>query len=308
MDMQQLADAALIEMLVEDTRVTYRRIAEATGMPESSVRARVQRVISAGRVVPSVLVHPGIETRRLTFMMRIVLADGAEPESLLRHPEISVSPWAAVTSSTGQVFVQLASVDLEEMVATTARVRALPEVAVLTTTLVSRVYVGANWQTRGQADVRWARTPTRGIDGLDRQLIDALRRDGRASYTDLSGIVGLTVAATRRRVLRLVEDGLIRFATRVVDGSLVRQEASIDVLLASDTIDEFIRDVCELPSIRYVIEQTGEFNVSCYAVAESTSALLGAVDTIARDARVLASRTDPFLVLQDRVSWSDALI
>jgi DNA-binding Lrp family transcriptional regulator len=131
-----------------------------------------------------------------------------------------------------------------------------------------------------------------------------LRSDGRASYTDLAQVVGLTVAATRRRVLRLSEDGLIRFATRVVDGSLASEEASVDVLLGAANVEAFISDVCKMREIRYVIEQTGDYNVSCYAVAESGAELLAAVDRISRDPRVIASRTDPFLILQDLVSWS----
>jgi DNA-binding Lrp family transcriptional regulator len=304
MDMQQLADATIIEMLVEDTRVTHRKISEVTGIPESTVRSRVQKVIASGRVVPSVLVHPSIEARRLIFMMRIVLVDGAGPADLMEHPQLNISPWAAVAASSQQVFIQLAAVDLEDMAATIAEVRTLPEVGVVTTSLVSRVYVGANWQRHDLPEEQWARTPTRSLDDLDRLLVDTLRSDGRASYTDLAQVVGLTVAATRRRVLRLSEDGLIRFATRVVDGSLASEEASVDVLLGAANVEAFISDVCEMREIRYVIEQTGDYNVSCYAVAESGAELLAAVDRISRDPRVIASRTDPFLILQDLVSWS----
>lgn len=38
------------------------------------------------------------------------------------------------------------------------------------------------------------------LDAIDRHLIDALQRDGRASYAELAELVDLSPAATRLRV------------------------------------------------------------------------------------------------------------
>ena len=48
------------------------------------------------------------------------------------------------------------------------------------------------------------------LDDIDRQLIDALQRDGRASYADLAELVGLSPAATRLRVQRLLDAGVVQ--------------------------------------------------------------------------------------------------
>ena len=42
------------------------------------------------------------------------------------------------------------------------------------------------------------------LDDIDRHLIDALQRDGRATYAELAELVGLSPAATRLRVQRPV--------------------------------------------------------------------------------------------------------
>jgi Lrp/AsnC family leucine-responsive transcriptional regulator len=53
-----------------------------------------------------------------------------------------------------------------------------------------------------------AEAPGAPID-VDRQLMAALARDGRASFTDLAERVGLSVSAVHQRVRRLEQRGLI---------------------------------------------------------------------------------------------------
>jgi Lrp/AsnC family transcriptional regulator, regulator for asnA, asnC and gidA len=48
------------------------------------------------------------------------------------------------------------------------------------------------------------------LDPIDRQLIEALQRDGRASYADLAELVGLSAPATRLRVQRLLDQGVVQ--------------------------------------------------------------------------------------------------
>jgi Lrp/AsnC family leucine-responsive transcriptional regulator len=51
--------------------------------------------------------------------------------------------------------------------------------------------------------------PGGGSPDVDRALLAALARDGRASYTDLAERVGLSVSAVHQRVRRLEQRGLI---------------------------------------------------------------------------------------------------
>src|SRR3954467_5586395 len=56
---------------------------------------------------------------------------------------------------------------------------------------------------------------------VDRALLSALARDGRASYTDLAELVGLSVSAVRQRVRRLEQRGLITGYAAHVDAKAV---------------------------------------------------------------------------------------
>ncbi len=56
---------------------------------------------------------------------------------------------------------------------------------------------------------------------VDRQLLAALARDGRASYTELAEKVGLSVSAVHQRVRRLEQRGLITGYRAALDPKLL---------------------------------------------------------------------------------------
>jgi Lrp/AsnC family leucine-responsive transcriptional regulator len=59
------------------------------------------------------------------------------------------------------------------------------------------------------------------VPDVDRALLSALTRHGRASYTDLAELVGLSVSAVHQRVRRLEQRGLITGYAAHVDAKAV---------------------------------------------------------------------------------------
>ncbi|WP_022886809.1 Lrp/AsnC family transcriptional regulator [Glaciibacter superstes] len=55
------------------------------------------------------------------------------------------------------------------------------------------------------------------MDNLDRGILDLLRQNARAGYGDIGSVIGLSASAVKRRVDRLVADGVIRGFTIQVD-------------------------------------------------------------------------------------------
>ena len=53
----------------------------------------------------------------------------------------------------------------------------------------------------------------RALDAIDRTLVTLLQRDGRTSYATLARAAGVSGSAARRRVRRLVAEGVVRFMT-----------------------------------------------------------------------------------------------
>jgi DNA-binding Lrp family transcriptional regulator len=55
------------------------------------------------------------------------------------------------------------------------------------------------------------------MDNVDRGILDLLRQNARAGYGDIGSVVGLSASAVKRRVDKLVADGVIRGFTVQVD-------------------------------------------------------------------------------------------
>lgn len=89
------------------------------------------------------------------------------------------------------------------------------------------------------------------LDTIDRQILAALRRDGRAAVTDIAREVGLSAAPVSRRIERMEASGVIRGYTALIDdqasGTL---EAFTEVRLTGDTetgeLGEIVRQVPEV--------------------------------------------------------------
>ncbi|MHA1215719.1 MAG: Lrp/AsnC family transcriptional regulator [Candidatus Thorarchaeota archaeon] len=55
------------------------------------------------------------------------------------------------------------------------------------------------------------------LDDTDRKIISLLQEDGRMSYSDIAEVVGKTEVTVRRRVRRLLREGIIKRFTVVLD-------------------------------------------------------------------------------------------
>ena len=55
------------------------------------------------------------------------------------------------------------------------------------------------------------------LDPIDNQIITMLQKDGRRSYSEIAETVGRTEVTIRRRVRRLVDEGIIKRFTVVLD-------------------------------------------------------------------------------------------
>lgn len=58
------------------------------------------------------------------------------------------------------------------------------------------------------------------MDAIDSRIIDQLRQNARAGYGDIGDVVGLSASAVKRRVDKLLAEGVIRGFTVQVDPAL----------------------------------------------------------------------------------------
>jgi Lrp/AsnC family leucine-responsive transcriptional regulator len=101
------------------------------------------------------------------------------------------------------------------------------------------------------------------LDELDRQIVDALRHDGRIPFKALGDRIGHSANATADRVRGLLRRGVITHFTAVVDeGAASRKlEAVIDLRLAhEDQRSAFEETLRELPAVASAVHLTGPFD------------------------------------------------
>lgn len=113
-----------------------------------------------------------------------------------------------------------------------------------------------------------------GLDEVSRAIIEALQRDGRASYAAMAREVGLSEAAVRQRVQRLLESGAMQIVA-VTDPMQVgfRRQAMIGVRASGD-IREVADALVEMPEIIYVVTTAGSFDLLCEVICEDDDKLL----------------------------------
>jgi len=112
------------------------------------------------------------------------------------------------------------------------------------------------------------------LDATDHAIIEALQQDGRMAYTKLGAVVGLSEAAARQRVQRLLDAGVMQVVAITNPLSIgYRRMAMIGVRTEgpSDSIAETLQ---EMDEIDYLVITAGSFDLLCEVVMGNDADLL----------------------------------
>ena len=112
------------------------------------------------------------------------------------------------------------------------------------------------------------------LDELSKRIIEVLQEDGRMSYAAIGKAVGLSEAAVRQRVQRLLDSGVMQIVA-VTDPLQIgfSRQAMIGIRAEGDT--RVVADrLAELPEIDYVVVTAGSFDVLVEVVCEDDDGLL----------------------------------
>jgi Lrp/AsnC family transcriptional regulator, regulator for asnA, asnC and gidA len=113
------------------------------------------------------------------------------------------------------------------------------------------------------------------LDTLDRQLIASLKLDGRMSYAELAGRLGVSEGTARNRLARLVEAGTVRILPIVDQTTLgYRLNAWIGVRCQPGAFRRVAEELAGCHAVRYVGACTGAYDVICEAVFLSQEEML----------------------------------
>ena len=120
------------------------------------------------------------------------------------------------------------------------------------------------------------------MDDIDKAIIRELQIDGRLPYAKLGPRVGLSQAAARQRVQRLIESGAMQVVA-VTDPLVVgfAMEAMIAISVHGDLRD-VARALAEIDEITYLVITTGRFDLLAEVVCGGTDELFTLVNDVVR--------------------------
>jgi Lrp/AsnC family transcriptional regulator for asnA, asnC and gidA len=135
------------------------------------------------------------------------------------------------------------------------------------------------------------------LDDLALAIIEQLQADGRRSYADVAKAVGLSEAATRQRVQRLIDHGVMQIVavTDPLQLGFARQ-AMIGVKVSGDT-RSVADSLSTLRGVSYVVQTAGSYDLLVEVVCESDDDL---IDVLNDDIRTLSGvvSTETFVYLK----------
>ena len=117
------------------------------------------------------------------------------------------------------------------------------------------------------------------LDEVSKRIIDQLQEDGRRAYAAIGKAVGLSEAAVRQRVQRLLDHGVMQIVA-VTDPLQVgfHRQAMIGIRVEGEL--ELVADqLADMAEVDYVVITAGSFDLLAEVVCEDDDALLHLVST-----------------------------
>jgi Lrp/AsnC family transcriptional regulator for asnA, asnC and gidA len=143
------------------------------------------------------------------------------------------------------------------------------------------------------------------LDDVSKAIIEQLQEDGRRSYAAIGKAIGLSEAAVRQRVQRLIDSGVVQIVA-VTDPLQVgfARQAMVGVRADGD-LGALADALAALTAVDYVVITAGSFDVLVEVVCEDDDHLLEVLNTQIRTLPgVRATETFVYLKLRKQLyNW-----
>jgi len=142
------------------------------------------------------------------------------------------------------------------------------------------------------------------LDDLSKQIIEQLQQDGRRSYAAIGKAVGLSEAAVRQRVQRLVELGVMQIVAVTDPMSLGFLRQTMVGVRCNGDLERVAGHLAGMEEIDYVVITAGSFDILVEVVCEDDGQLLEILGRVRAIPSVTATETFVYLKLcKQTYSW-----
>ena len=143
------------------------------------------------------------------------------------------------------------------------------------------------------------------LDEINKAIIAQLQADGRRSYAAIAGTVGLSEAAVRQRVQRLIDAGVMQVVAVTDPMQLGFARQAMIGIRVRGSIEPVADRLAALEEIDYLVITAGHYDILAEVVCESDEHLLEVLSARIRRLEGVES-TDTFVYLKLRkqtYSW-----
>ena len=134
-------------------------------------------------------------------------------------------------------------------------------------------------------------------DDVSKAIIEQLQADGRKSYAAIGQAVGLSEAAVRQRVQKLVDGGVMQIVAVTDPMQIGFARQAMIAISASGDIEAIAANLAAIDEVDYIVVTAGSVDLLVEVVVEDDAHLLRLVnDRIRSIAGVL--RTETFMYLK----------
>lgn len=120
------------------------------------------------------------------------------------------------------------------------------------------------------------------LDEIDKAVVRALQVDGRMSYAKLGPEVGLSQAAVRQRVQRLIDSGVMQVVAVTDPLSIGFTVQAMIGIRADGDLRALASSLGDLPEIDYVVIASGGFDLLVEVVCEDAEHLMVLINDVIR--------------------------
>jgi Lrp/AsnC family transcriptional regulator for asnA, asnC and gidA len=135
------------------------------------------------------------------------------------------------------------------------------------------------------------------LDDVNKHIIDQLQRDGRMSYAALAKKIGLSEAAARQRVQRMLDAGMMQIVA-VTDPLTLgfRRQVMVGLKVEGD-MRAVAEKIAQIPEVDYVVMTAGSYDILAELVCTDDEHLLGLLNEKIRSIDGVQS-TETFVYLK----------
>ena len=112
------------------------------------------------------------------------------------------------------------------------------------------------------------------MDEVDRIIISQLQKDGRTTLKDLSQLVGFSSVGTKKRLDKLLENGILK-VTAILNLKELGMQAAIVLMEieSSEAMEKLLKRFQDCPRVVNIFKTMGGYNLVALVVAEDRDTL-----------------------------------